>query len=289
MLARLLALCLLLGPIPVGAAVVLPLERPWLGLPQVEATLNGRITGSFIVDTAASETVLTDRLIAALGLRRGEPAELTGTTGRAALERYRLAEIALGHRVYSDLGAYGFPRLSAPLGADGLIGADILRRQPVEFDLANDRMILHDRDPDLVRPAGGWLEIPVARQRNGFLIAEVRIGRLSLPALIDTGATQNFVNLPAARRLDLRILPDSESRTAVTGASGHVQVMNQFDLSGFEMGGMRFGASRLGVVDLELFDSLGLGNRPAMILSLDALADRRFVLDYPRSRILIER
>lgn len=289
MIARLIALLAALAAVPLQAAVVLPVERPWLGLPQVEATLNGRVTGRFIVDTAASETVLTDRMIAQLGLRRGEPARVTGTTGSASLERYRLAEIALGRRVYSDLGAYSFPRLSAPVGADGLIGADILRRQAVEFDLPQGRMILHDRDPDIVRPAGGWAEIPAIRQRNGFLLVEVRIGRVTMPALIDTGATQNFVNLPAARALNLRVLPDSESRTAVTGASGHVQVMNQFDLSGFEMGGLRFGASRLGVVDLELFDSLGLGRRPAMILSLEALADRRFVLDYPNGRILIAR
>lgn len=289
MFARFLALFALLAAAPLPAAIVLPVERPWLGLPQVEATLNGRVTGRFIVDTAASETVLTDPMIARLGLRRGEPAEVTGTTGRAPLERFRLAELALGRRVYSDLGAYSFPRLSAPLGADGLIGADILRRQPVEFDLPNGRLILHDRDPDIVRPAGGWLEIPAIPQRNGFMLVEVRIGRLTMPALIDTGATQNFVNLPAARALNLRVLPDSQSRTAVTGASGHVQVMNQFELSGFEIGRMRFGASRLGVVDLELFDSLGLGQRPAMILSLEALADRRFVLDYPRSRVLIAR
>ncbi|MCA1750069.1 MAG: aspartyl protease family protein, partial [Sphingomonadales bacterium] len=258
MIARITALILLLSALPLQAAVVLPVERPWLGLPQVEARLNGRVTGRFIVDTAASETMLSDPIIAALGLSRGQPAEMTGTTGRAALERYRLAELALGRRVYGDLGAYSFPRLSAPVGADGLIGADILRRQPVEFDLPGNRLILHDRDPDIVRPAAGWLEVPASQRRNGFLIVEVRIGRLTLPALIDSGATQNFVNLPAARQLGLRVLPDSASRTAVTGASGHVQLMNQFDLSGFEIGGMRFGASRLGVVDLELFDSLGL-------------------------------
>lgn len=290
MIARLFVLLIALGGLaPLDAAEVLRVERPWLGLPQVEARLNGRVAGRFVVDTAASETVLTDAIIARLGLGRGERAELTGTTGRATLERFRLDRLSLGRRSYRGLGAYSFPPRGAPAGTDGLIGADILRRQAVEFDLPRDRIILHDRRPDIVRPARGWLEVPALQRRNGFLIVEVTIGGLTMPALVDTGATQDFVNLPAAEALGLAILPDSESRMAVAGASGHVQVMNQFALSGYEIAGMRFGPSRLGVVDLALFDSLGFGDRPAMLLSLEALDDRRLVLDYPRSRLLIER
>ena len=58
---------------------------------------------------------------------------------------------------------------------------------------------------------------------------------------------------------------------------------------GFAIGEAGFGPSRLGVVDLAIFDTLGLDHGPAMILSAESLGEHRFVIDYPRSRLLIER
>ncbi len=270
----------------------LPVERPWFGLPQVSALLNGRTGGRFIVDSAASETVLTDALLARLGLTgSGTEARVNGSTGSTPIRYYRLESLALGGRTFRNVGAYGFPPLSAPVRADGLIGADILRRHVVEFDLPRNSIRLHPPRTDflLLDGSGDWSAIPVRQRRDGFLIVTVTIGSLRLPALVDTGASQNFVNRAASRRLGLRFVPDSESREAVTGASGHVQTVNQIDLSRLAIGDVELGPSRIGVADLAIFESLGVADRPAMILGANALEGRRFVLDYPRSRLLIER
>jgi hypothetical protein len=52
---------------------------------------------------------------------------------------------------------------------------------------------------------------------------------------------------------------------------------------------MGFGNSRVGITDLAVFDTLEIGRGPAMLLSADVLADRRFIIDYPRNRLLIAR
>ena len=271
------------------AETVLPVTRPWFGLAQVPVTLNGRVEGSFVVDSAASETVLGDAMIARLGLGPGESSQINGSTGSAPLRRYRLARLALGDRLYGDIGAYGFPPLAAPVEADGLIGADILRHSVVEFDLAQSRIVLYDRNDPVLAASGDWDAVPVFQRRDGFLIVEIAIGRRRIPALIDTGAVHNFANQAAARALGLHFVPGSASLAPITGASGDVQQMNALELSGFRIGDTDFGASQLGVVDLKIFDSLGFRGRPAMLLSLAALGGHRFVLDYPRSRLLIER
>ena len=295
MIFRLLLWCALASlavTAPAQRTTDLRIDRPWLGLPQVPVTLNNRVEANFIVDTAASETIMTDAVIARLRLRpTGEPAELSGATGSSSLAHYRLDSLQLGNRRYRQLGAYSFPPLAAPVETDGLLGTDVLRRHVVELDMPRGRMRLHGRRIDFLQfeGEGVWDAVPVLQRRDGFLIVNVRIGRLRIPALIDTGAVQNFVNEEAARQLGLRFVPDSASRTGITGASGHVQTMNQLELSGFSVGNTDFGPSRLGVTDLAIFETLGMAGRPAMILSAEVLADRRVILDYPRSRLLIER
>ncbi|WP_442613989.1 aspartyl protease family protein [Parasphingopyxis sp.] len=288
-LVLILALCAATAS-PAQRVTSLSIATPWLGLPQVDVTLNGTIDARFIVDTAASETILTDETIARLGLAgRGEPAELAGATGNSAIEYFELASLRLGAREYRRLGAYSFPRLAAPVEADGLIGADILRQHVVEFDLPGQRLRLFDRRADFLRGASGWMVVPFHERADGLLIVPVSVGRVRMPALFDTGAVQNIVNREAARRLGLRLFPDSDSREAITGASGHVQDMNQIEISRFRIGDMGFGNSRVGITDLAVFDTLEIGRGPAMLLSADVLADRRFIIDYPRNRLLIAR
>lgn len=293
MFVRLLA-CLALFGLAAGAAAqpssVLPLERPWLGLPQTNVVLNGHVAARMIVDTAASATVIGDDTIARLGLEgRGRPATVSGATGSNAAQYYRLRSLQLGPHLYRRIGAYGLPALAAPVEADGLLGADILRQHVVEFDMPGRRLIFHDPRTDVPALDGRiWDAIATGRRSDGFMLVEVSIGALTMPALIDTGAVQNFINREAARQLGLRFVPESDSIAPITGVSGHVQEINQLEISRFSIGEVEFGASRVGVADLAIFDALELDG-PAMLLSAEVLADRRFVIDYPRSRLLIER
>ncbi len=276
------------GPAAAQRVNSLPVATPWLGLPQVDAVLNGRARARLIVDTAASGTVLSDAMIERLGLRpSGERAEIIGATGRTEIRHYRLSRLELGRRSYAMVPAYGFPELAAPIEADGLLGADILRRHVVEFDFPGRRLRLFDSVTQFGR-WGGWSAVPLFERSDGLVLVEVTIGRLTLPALLDTGAAQNIVNPAAARALGLAILPDSESRAPVTGASGHVLDMNRMTISRLSIGDVAFHDTRLGVADLSIFETLGLGDGPAMLLSAEILSDRRFVIDYPRNRLLIE-
>ncbi|WP_299321586.1 aspartyl protease family protein [Parasphingopyxis sp.] len=268
----------------------LALEAPWHGLPQIPVTLNDAVEGRFIVDTAASKTMLSRETVRRLGLAgRGAPARLSGSTGRTATHYHRLASLRLGTRDYRQLTAFEFPR-SADIGpVDGLVGADILRDHVLEFDNRHGRFRLLDPRLDPAHGEDRWAIIPFHERDDGLLILEVTIGRARMPALFDTGAAQNIVNPAAARAIGLRLFPDSASRSAIGGASGHVQEMHQIDISRLSIGDLAFGWTRIGVTDLAIFDALGIGDGPAMLLSAAMLSDRRFIVDYPRDRLLVER
>ena len=268
----------------------LALDAPWYGLPQISVTLNDAVEGRFIVDTAASKTMLSRETVRRLGLDgRGTPARLNGSTGRTATQYHRLASLRLGMRDYRQLTAFEFPRQADIGPVDGLVGADILRDHVLEFDNRRGQFRLLDPRRDPAQGEDGWAIIPFHERADGLLIVEVTIGRVCMPALFDTGATQNIVNPAAARAIGLRLFPDSASRSAIGGASGHIREIHQVDISRLSVGDLAFGWTRIGVTDLAVFETLGIGDGPAMLLSAAMLADRRFIVDYPRDRLLVER
>jgi hypothetical protein len=55
------------------------------------------------------------------------------------------------------------------------------------------------------------------------------------------------------------------------------------------IGDTRFHPGALAISDLPVFAPIGMDQAPAMIVGLDLLGDRRFLIDYPARRLLIER
>lgn len=268
----------------------LPLDRSWHGLPQIAVTLNGGFDANFIVDTAATKTMLTDAIIGRLGLwGRGVEARVSGSTGSAATRRFSLASLRLGAREFRQVDAFRLPNAVGTNQIGGLIGADILRSHVVEFDFSANRLRLLGTDAEFGQDGGRWIAIPFRERMDGLLIVSVTIGPVHLPALLDTGASQTIMNHAAARAIGLHLFPDSASREPIGGASGHVQNMHQIQISQFSLGDFAIGWSRIGVADLAIFEAVSIGDRPAMLLSAAAFSDRRFIIDYPRDRLLIQR
>lgn len=286
-LLSLLGALFLAVPSPAQRPISVPVSREWRGLMQVPVTLNGHVPARFIVDTAATATLLSADTVSRLGLTgSGQPAYVEGATGGKALNHYRLRSLAVGGAVHRDIDAYDLPPIEARFEADGLLGADVLRRHVVIFDGPNRAMLLYPARFDPRGLAGEWSAVPARQRDNGVLIVAVRIGDATIPALVDTGAVHDFVNRPAAELLGLAPTAAPEP---IGGASGHIQAMIPVALPPFAIGEARFASSRAGIVDLAIFETLGLADGPAMILGAETLASRRFVIDYPRSRILIER
>ena len=264
------------------------LSAPWHGLPQISVMLNDRVEGRFIVDTAASKTMLTHRMVGQLGLAGvGQPARMLGSTGNAAIEFFNLASLRIGAREFRQLGAYSLPAFAGSDHGDGLIGADILRQHVVDFDLPGNRLRLFAADTDFAGSGEQWIAIPFHERADGLLIVPVTVGRIEMPALFDTGAAHSIMNHAAAEQTGVHAYLATASRGAIGGASGHAIAMQQIQLDRFTVGNLGVDETRMGIADLAIFDTLELGDGPAMLLSADAFAGRRFIVDYPRNRILV--
>lgn len=150
--------------------------------------------------------------------------------------------------------------------AAGAIGADVLSRFVVVFDVRRGVLGLHggaQRGQALVSPRA-----PVVRAERlagGRLAVPVSLNGARGLAMLDTGAPHSTFN----RRF-------AEAAGIDDGAT---------HLGAFELAGATTERIEGRVADLPAFAALGLADQPAMILGLDRLAGLRLVIDYPRRRI----
>lgn len=247
----------------------------------------------FVVDTGASISAIYEHARKALRLKP-EPAgrmQLHGAGGMQSVERYRLPPLGLAGIEADGLVVAGLPE-GVKHGDDimGIVGQDVLGRYVVEFDLKANRLGLHERGRTL-DSASGWREVPIRLlPQVGLVMVTVVVGGQPVTAVLDTGARRSFINWCAARAAG--VTPDTAGLARDAGGGGATAHRFAFVTHGFDtvsLGGNSFGKARLSIADLPVFATLGLEQRPGMILGIDLLGDKRFVIDYAGRRLLIER
>lgn len=290
-LSRLILLAgLLPGLACAEAQDIVRTEKGHLG---TQVTLSGHGDFLFVLDTAASTSAIYEHTRAALELS-ADPAlriELQGAGGAQTIERYHLPPLAVAGVEAKGLVVAGLPA-GVKHGEEvmGIVGVDVFGEHVVEFDLKANRIDLHDAGH---APASerGWNELPVTLLPPvRFATVEVMVGGQPVTAVLDTGASRSFINWQSARAAG--VTPETEGLEKVStthGATNHGFDSAKYDFDGVAIGATTFGTARLSISDLSVFAALGLKDKPAMILGLDLLGDRRFVIDYPGQRLLIER
>lgn len=185
------------------------------GVIVVDARLNGRGPYRFILDTGATETILTPATARDLGLRAGD---LPAFPANATLDEMVVAGAQL-----SDLGVQVFdPPQARPLRLDqgldyaGLLGYTVLSQCLLDIDYSKRRVRLRSVTDDPVAAERAWqdlLEESEARpvridmhRRLPHVSARIN-GRGPLRMILDTGSAE-VVLLPAsATRWGIKGMP----------------------------------------------------------------------------------
>ena len=116
---------------------------------------------------------------------------------------------------------------------------------------------------------------------RGSLALDVTSGDVRLPAIVDTGASDTVVNIPAMQALMARgaFLEEDTGTSVVTSAGsrrGRVIRAEQPKA----INDSPWAVDRLIVSDLPIFTFLGAKQVPAMILGMDLLDGRDFAIDF---------
>lgn len=187
-------------------------------IPLVDAVLNGDQPHRMIVDTGASDTLVTPRVASSLGLATRP---FSGAQRKA-----RLATVAVKDAVVRDLDIMVFdPPQAVPLrlndGVDyhGILGYTFLRRFLVSIDYPRLRLDLRLIDSVPWTPASDRKRaIPFTLQDSMILVRGTVNGSNTVRFLLDTGCANLVLSPACARRLRLPL-------TALPGVPGGGKAM----------------------------------------------------------------
>jgi len=252
----------------------------------VPVKLAGNGPYRFLVDTGADRTAVSRQIVAALKLPSAGGAELHSVAGATNVRTARVDELEFTRPPEQSIEAAVLD--SANMGADGIVGVDVLRSQRVQFDFQAQIMsIVPSNTPDF-RSEPGTIVV-VARRKNGRLIvtdAEANGQRLTV--VLDTGSQVSIGNQALRRRLLGNDLVDANKSVELESVTGAKILGDYMFVRELTVGGI--GLTNLAVVftDAHTFKQLGLDNKPALLLGMNAIrAFRKVSIDFANRKFRV--
>ncbi len=261
----------------------------------VQVEVNG-IPSSFILDTGAQRSVVTEAAIRRLGLARDQ---WVGTTmsGIGGINRrananprsFTLAGVPLVRRTLNhdtSLTVGVLPGSSAPGPVvDGLLGRDYLSLFDLDLDIPALRLSLFQPvgcSGRFLPWADNYIAVPISNPTENALVVPVVLDGIPLRALLDTGASGSLLGAAGIFRLkvDLASL-GSDATEQVSGLGPHIVTLRRHQFRSLSVGGQSIGTPLLWVAPLRLTPIVD------MLLGADWLAGRRVWISYATHQLFI--
>jgi hypothetical protein len=261
----------------------------------VPVDVNG-LAASFILDTGAQRSVVTQEAVQRLGLARDQ---WVGTTmrGVGGIERrpnanprslslggVKLVRRTLNHDTSLTVGVLPGTRGGGRV-IDGLLGRDFLSLFDLDLDLPNHRLTFYQVAGCAGRflPwAGNYVGLPVTMPAADAIIVPVELDGKPLQAMLDTGATASLLAAPGIYRLGL---------TASSFAGDPADQISGLGPRLVTAHDHRFSALRVGnqVIDRPVFwvEPIRLTPFVDMLLGADWLAGRRIWISFATKQLFV--
>jgi hypothetical protein len=247
----------------------------------VDVQVNGHGPYHFVVDSGADTSAVGLRIAHDLELPLGTPAVLNGTTDRSIVDRVKVGTLTVGPTTIKDLELPALRELD--LGGEGLIGIDALLQQRLLMDF--EKRVIKVEDARIpVKPVPGEIVIIGYRRHGQLILTEVRAGRTSVEAVIDTGSQVTIGN--SALRAKLLRSGHEFWKVPATGVTGVTVQLEMARVDELELGPITFNDVPIAFADVPPFALFGLDKEPALLLGTDLLATfRRVSLDFRARKV----
>lgn len=251
----------------------------------VPVSINGTAAVPFIIDTGAERTVISRELADRLGLPMAPAIRLDTIAGPISANSYRIDHLANGGFSASDFDAPALDRNN--MGIDGLIGIESLKDKMIIFDFVQRQMQVLRSTKVRQLPTDEDTIVVWAKIRSGRLILSgARVFGEHVDLIIDTGAQSSVGNM-ALRRLALAKggLDESASASIIDVGGTNVPSENAI-LPTITIANFRLSNLPIAYVENHALEQLGLNDRPAMLLGMDALSlFDRVEIDFGRRKV----
>lgn len=259
----------------------------------VEVGLGSGRKAMFVIDTGAERTALSDRLVAQMGLGSGPPMLVHGITTSQITPSAILPRIHVMQRRFDQLILPVFEH--GLLGADGLLGLDILSHFRLTLDLRSQRVMMAPSGSDVVTRSfsigrASRLRAEQAQAPRGrfgqLYMTQLEVGGVPAIGFVDSGAQFSIANHALMRALKNQNRMTTHGQVQVYGVIGQSMMAHSGSAPSLKIERWTFGQTPLLFADLHAFTILNLLERPAMLLGADIISHfNRVTLDFGQSQV----
>lgn len=264
----------------------------------VPVRLGNRGPFQFVVDTGANRTVIGVETAERCSLVSDGSTPVHGIVGTQPAPLVKVPRLRVGQVQSSNLSLPALPRAS--LGADGLLGIDVLKGRRIRLNFARNTFEVGPSGVGAsVNMLGGGGGSRIPDRANGIVVpAQYRSGQLVIfdadvagvpvRAFLDSGAQITCGN-EALRDMLIQQRPDYAQRMTATqliSATGQTSSAQLALLPRLRLGGIGLNNIRAAFAPLHIFSLWGLNDQPAMLVGIDVLRNfEEVTLDFGRREV----
>ncbi len=249
--------------------------------------VNGKGPYKFIVDTGAERSVLSDTLVAELGLTPTGKADVQGLILKVETDLVTVNELKYGKFKKQGLMVPVLHR--GELGADGCLGLDIINGTRVTFDFKDDVIRIQRAGLQVTADWGTTIVVVHSTGKGGRLRSNLcTVDGVDATAFIDTGSEATIGNQSLLKALSVADHPDL-GVAQLSGATGGDAAGRFTPIKRMQIQGLIFENGMIVVSDVPNFAQWGINAQPAILVGMDYL--RKFAsltIDYQRKEITFE-
>ncbi len=249
----------------------------------IAVDIDGKGPWHFVIDTGSQRTVISQALADRLALPTKDRVTILSMTGAADVGTVALPQIRFGSSRINDIQA---PVLNEEdLGAPGLLGLDGLHAKRLLLNFRTGRMEISASNAR-ARIESDAIVVEARRRKGQLILLDSQVEGSAVNIVLDTGTNFSIGNLALMRKLIKKGRASLLQEASATSVTGGV-------LTGLvgRIGTLRMGAVTLKDVpvlfaDASPFEELGLHDKPALLLGINALrAFDRVAIDFGRGKV----
>jgi predicted aspartyl protease len=263
----------------------------------VPVRLGGVGPYQFLVDTGADRSAVSSAIAVRLALTPAGSVSLHSSTGVTTVSTARVPSLEFTRPAHKLIEAAVLE--SANMGADGIVGVDVLRSQRVQFDFENKTMtIVPAAMPDF-RAEPGTIVVEARRKNGRLILTDAVANGQAVTVVLDTGSEICVGNEALRKRLLGRNLVDGRETVQLQSVTGEIIAGDYMFVRKLQLGGITLENLAVVFVDAHTFKQLKLDKTPALLLGMNAFrafkkvsidfANRKFRVVVPERSELVTR